>query len=297
MTNGGLCIACPSGCATCDSSGTCYSCLSGFYLFQSSCLSCPTYCSGCSDGSTCTSCSQGILVSSLCVLCTDTTYQGSTGCTNCAASNNFISCTQCADTYFLDSNGVCQLCSAFITGAIRCSNQNTPTQCQNDYNTTLTERYYLVGITCIKNVKNCRKISDIYGNCSQCYDGYTISSGSCVQCTFTGCLAANQTVLSNVCTCTECDSGYYLTSPTCTACSTTNCAVCPGDTCSSCVTGFWLNGATCSASTASNCKTASTATLCSVCNDGYYKGSDDLCYNCQANCLKCTDRYTCTLCN
>lgn len=101
-------------------------------------MSCPTYCSGCSDGSTCTSCSQGILVSNLCVLCTDTTYQGSIGCISCQASNNFISCIKCDDTYFLDSNGNCQLCSSYISGAIRCSNQNTPTQCQNDYNTTLT---------------------------------------------------------------------------------------------------------------------------------------------------------------
>ena len=138
ITNGGLCTACPSGCATCDSTGTCSSCLSGYYLFQSNCLACPTYCSSCSDGSTCTACSQGILVSNLCVLCTDTTYQGSAGCTSCSASNNFISCSQCADTYFLDSNGLCQLCSSFIAGSIRCTNQNTPTQCLYDYNSTLT---------------------------------------------------------------------------------------------------------------------------------------------------------------
>ena len=158
--NGGLCKACPTGCATCDSTNVCYSCLSGHYLFQSNCLACPTYCSACS---------QGILVSNICVLCTDTTYQGSSGCTSCIGSNNFISCTQCADTYFLDANGVCQLCSAFITGAIRCSNQNTPSQCQSDSSVTLTSRYYLVGITCILNSKSCRKISDVHGNCSQCY--------------------------------------------------------------------------------------------------------------------------------
>ena len=154
-----------------------------------------------------------------------------------------------------------------------------------------------MGITCIQNTKSCRKISDIYGNCSQCYDGYTLAAGACIQCTFTGCLPANSTVVGAVCTCADCLQGYYLTAPTCTPCTTVNCAVCPGDTCSSCITGFYLNVATCSSSTAANCKTASSASLCSVCNDGYYLGTDNLCYNCQANCLKCTDRYTCTTCN
>lgn len=297
VANGGLCSACPSGCATCDTAGVCSSCLSGYYLFQSNCLACPTYCSGCSDGSTCTACSQGILVSNLCVLCTDTTYQGSTGCTSCVAANNFISCSQCADTYFLDANGVCQLCSSYISGAIRCSNQNTPTQCLYDYNTTLTERYYLVGITCIKNTKNCRKIADIYANCSVCYDGFIVSSGACVACAFTGCLPANSTVVSNVCTCTVCSSGYYLVGAICTPCSTANCASCPGNTCASCKTGFFFSTGTCSASTAANCLTASSASLCSVCLDSYYLGTNNLCYSCQAHCLKCTGRYTCTQCN
>jgi len=102
-------------------------------------------------------------------MCTDATYGGSVGCSSCIASNNFITCNQCADTYFLDTNGVCQSCASFISGALRCRDKNTPTQCLNDYHATLTNRYYLVGITCIANTKSCRKISDIYGNCSQCY--------------------------------------------------------------------------------------------------------------------------------
>lgn len=297
MIHGGLCKSCPTGCSVCDSLNTCYGCLSSYYLFQNSCLTCPTNCNACSDGSTCTSCSAGILVSNLCVLCTELTYQGSVGCTACVASNNFVKCTQCQDTYFLDSNGVCQQCSTFIPGAIRCSNQNTPTQCQNDYSLTLTSRYYLVGITCIANSKSCRYISDINGNCSQCYSNYILNSGSCVLCPFTGCVAANAAVVNNVCTCTVCSSGFYLTGVTCTACSTASCATCPSNVCSSCLTGFYLSGTSCLASTAGHCTTASSATLCSVCNDGYYKGSDNICYTCQPNCLKCTSRFVCTTCD
>ena len=198
---------------------------------------------------------------------------------------------------FLDANGVCQQCSTFIPGAIRCTNQNTPTQCQNDYITTLTLRYYLVGITCILNSKSCRYISDINGNCSQCYSGYTLNSGACVACAFTGCLPANASVVNNVCTCTVCNSGYYLTAVTCTACSTANCATCPANVCSACKANFYLSGSTCAASSAANCLTASSATLCSVCNSGYYKGSDNLCYACQSYCFSCTSRFVCNQCD
>lgn len=230
------------------------------------------------------------------MLCTATTYLGSVGCTSCVAKNNFISCTQCADTYFLDSNGVCQLCSSFIPGAIRCSNQNLPTQCQSDSDAVLTNRYYLVGITCIHNIKSCRKILDIQGNCLNCYDGYTLTAGSCVACPFTGCKTGSTSVVSNVCTCSDCINGYYLNSGACTACSTTNCASCPGNTCASCLTGFYLNLGACTASVVSNCLTYANAATCSVCNPSYYKGTDNLCYACQSHCLTCTTRYTCTSC-
>jgi hypothetical protein len=241
VSNGGLCKSCPSGCATCDSSGTCASCLANFYIFQSNCLNCPANCNGCSDGSTCTSCSAGILVSNLCILCADTTYGGSAGCVSCYNNNNFIACTQCADTYFLSSTGLCQLCSSLIPGGLRCRDQNTPTQCQSDSSATLTARYYLVGITCIQNTKSCRYISDIYGNCSQCYSGYTLTLGACVQCAFTGCSPANASVVTNVCTCTNCLNGFYLTGVRCTACATAQCSTCTPTVCTVCNQGYHLN--------------------------------------------------------
>ena len=83
VSNGGLCTNCPSGCSTCDSLGQCNSCLANYYLFGAHCLSCPSNCNYCTDGSTCTSCSNGILVSNLCILCTDSTYGGTTGCVSC----------------------------------------------------------------------------------------------------------------------------------------------------------------------------------------------------------------------
>lgn len=296
MANGGLCVACPSGCASCDVSGSCYSCLASFYLFQGHCLNCPALCSSCTDGSTCTGCSSGILVSNLCITCQDTTYGGSAGCTACVASNNFISCTVCQDMYYLDANGVCQSCAAAITGAVRCRDANTPTQCQNDYSSTLNLRYYLVGITCIANIKNCRKIADINANCSSCYSGYTLNSGTCTLCAFTGCVAVNASVVGNVCTCTLCQSGYYLTAPTCTACSALHCTTCPANTCTVCAQGYHLSGAACVSNALTNCLVSASSVACTTCVDGYYKGTNNLCFSCQPNCQKCTARFTCSLC-
>ncbi len=172
----GLCTACPSGCATCLESGVCTSCLTSFYQYTDHCLGCPTDCLECIDGSTCTSCTAGILVSNLCIRCDDLTYGGSSGCLSCVENNNFIKCEQCADTYFLDaSTGVCRLCSSYITGSVRCRDQNTPTQCLNDAVFQLENRYYLVGISCIQNIKKCKKIADVVGNCAQCYPGYRLN--------------------------------------------------------------------------------------------------------------------------
>lgn len=156
----------------------------------------------------------------------------------------------------------------------------------------------MVGISCIANTKNCKKIADIFGNCSSCYPNYIIQAGGCVPCTFTGCDLASAAVVNNVCTCTACVRGFYLTGVTCTACPTTNCAICAGGVCSACLSGYFFSAGTCAAATVTNClesKPAS-ATLCSICRDGFFKGSDELCYACQANCLKCSDRFTCTSC-
>jgi hypothetical protein len=212
------------------------------------------------------------------------------------ASNNFIVCTQCQTTYYLDSNGICQSCATNIAGGLYCRDQNTPTQCQNDYNATLTVRYYLVGITCILNAKSCRKINDIYGNCSSCYSSYTLTAGSCVLCPFTGCVAANASVVNNTCTCTLCNSGYYLNAGSCTACTTLQCATCPSNTCSNCLTGYYLSVGSCLSTVVANCKITATSSTCNTCMTGFYLGSNNLCYACQTNCLICTARFVCTSC-
>lgn len=156
-----------------------------------------------------------------------------------------------------------------------------------------------MGITCVANSKSCKKIADIYGNCSTCYPNYIIVTGGCQVCPYTGCTLTAASVVNNVCTCTQCNRGYYLTAPTCTPCtSTPNCAVCPGNVCSACMPGYYFSGGACLVASALNClqSKSGSATLCSICNDGYFLGTNELCYQCQQNCLICTSRLTCTSC-
>jgi len=152
-----------------------------------------------------------------------------------------------------------------MVGALRCRDQNTPTQCQNDHHATLSLRYYLVGITCISNLKNCRKILDINGNCNQCYSGYTLTAGSCVLCPYTGCRSTNTSVVLNVCTCSECQSGFYLSGVNCLACTVSNCATCTASTCNQCNPGFHLNANACVSNILTNCKVSTSASACTTC--------------------------------
>ena len=152
----------------------------------------------------------------------------------------------------------------------------------------------MVGITCILNTKSCRKISDIFGNCSQCYSGYTVTAGSCTLCPFSGCDLTNTTtagVVANVCTCTACSSGFYLSGVACLACTATNCDTCPTNTCNKCKTGFHLSVTSCISNSLTNCLTSASSSACTTCANAYYKGTDNLCYSCQTNCLKCLGRF------
>lgn len=242
------------------------SCLQSYYKYNDHCLQCPIDCLECNDGSSCTSCSAGILVSNLCIRCNDLTYGGSSGCMSCVENNNFIKCEVCDDRYFLDvSTGVCRLCSNYILGAERCRDQNTPTQCLNDMDIILSNRYYLVGISCIQNIKNCKKIADIQANCATCYDGYIMTpSFTCQLCPFLGCKPAGKKVLNNVCSCTDCDVAFYLPigQVICQACSTANCAFCPGNICSKCLPNFFLSGVICTPALVANCLVLASSNTC-----------------------------------
>ena len=85
------CVACTSPCKTCNSkSGQCYSCLTGFYLYNSGCGS---------------YCPRGTVIN-----------QEETECTKCSANcdicsnQNLSQCLQCTKGYYVYSDGCVKSC-------------------------------------------------------------------------------------------------------------------------------------------------------------------------------------------
>ncbi len=168
-TNGNYanCISCPTGCSTCSSSTSCSACLNGYRLAGSLCTACssPT-CLQCT-ASACTQCQSGYaLVSGSCQACS-TTVAGA-GCLVCSNTGGSITCSKCADGYYLTLGNVCASCNSRYPNSVLCT-INQPLQCLNDYSTTLTSRYYLINGMCVQNTKRCKSIKNTQGDCSSCY--------------------------------------------------------------------------------------------------------------------------------
>lgn len=114
-----LSLSCPDNCKTCNISGKCTACDSGYTLSNGECVenvTCPANCTACSSSTTCTACASGYTLSGgKCVLqCPD-------NCTSCSSSTT---CTVCASGYTLQ-NGKCVIkCPdncAYCTSSSSCS--------------------------------------------------------------------------------------------------------------------------------------------------------------------------------
>jgi len=163
-----LCTACPVGCKVCTSAISCSTCTTGFYIAGSSCLACTSNCLTCTVAG-CTMCnSLSTLISGLCFFCTDLSKSGSSGCQTCITVSNLISCSKCADNYYINIARQCILCASTFPNSVLCSS-SAPIQCLNDHHATLTTRNHFVNGQCISNTKSCKKIANALGDCSQCY--------------------------------------------------------------------------------------------------------------------------------
>ena len=330
----GTCTACDASCATCPDSSYCLTCNTGYFnatdISYSLCQACSLGCKTCTSGSACTMCNDGFrisggtcsactsncitctalvcntcnalsgLISGICYLCTDSAKQGSAGCLTCTSNPTRILCTSCAAGYFLDSTTqACVQCSTQYPNSILCTATNI-IQCANDQAAILTSRYYLVGNTCVQNLKNCKDMKDSSGKCSSCYFSptayYSLNSGTgaCVLCNnVVGCLT-----YSSTCVCTACQNGYQFINNQCNACQNLHCHVCQTSisACQGCAPSYGRMSSACVLCQRSNCYNCDgDNTVCAVCNIGYYLNSGK-CYSCQANCVSCVSNTKCTSC-
>ena len=296
-----LCLTCPAGCATCTSATTCQTCLASFRLSGSTCVACPASCTMCPSG-TCTQCAAGFaLIAGTCYACTDGTKGGSAGCTGCTSNNVAVVCVVCSSGYFLTNSNTCASCSATFANSLSCTSTG-PTQCQNDYVTPISNRYHLVGSSCIANTRNC-KFMNTDGTCSSCYfeNGlyYTLSgTGNCVLCSITGC-DNSKLDKAQGCVCQSCLPGYRFVNNLCIACSNLRCTACPDNpnNCTACQDTYGIFSSACAQCNLANCLNCDgDVTKCTKCADGYYLSNSN-CYACQASCLKCKTNTQCLTCN
>ena len=243
----------------------CQQCASSFYYnpFASAaleCDSCGPACQNCnfdtsSNNSICTGCLAGFTVNSSnnsCVSC-------SPHCQNCYISNMELVCSQCIESYTIntsDSKGNCISCSS---GCKTCSYDNST-------NATYCVKCYP---WLIHNGSFC------YPNCNSTTLYYSINNSTCYPCPSSciSCQTNFNPLISNEYQCLECPVSYAMDP------DTDSCVPCPSG-CQSC---YFSN------------KTM----VCSSCSQGYTSDSNMNCRSCSTGCQNCyyNSYSNTTLCN
>ncbi|KAI0689822.1 insulin-like growth factor binding protein [Cytidiella melzeri] len=304
-----------SGAGICSASGTC-TCPPGFT--GSSCESCATgffgpNCQACPNG--CETCDDGISGSGRCLSAPVSNPPSSCNCLNgvCGstgqcicnagwtASSNGTACAQCADGFFLNSSGNCQVCQlgcsqcASGTGdCISCKtgftqDANDATQCIAPQSTTSTgtvcpDGSFSSGTSCTPCSPLCQTCTGSTSNdCVICGAGKYTLNGTCVETDGNGvCEGSNMIADNNKHECDSCPAKCTkCTIPNFNVASTVNQLQCTG-----CLPGFVLSQGQCVESCPSgtflNPQDNLTCTACdSTC--GTCAGSSTFCLTCTNN--------------
>ncbi|CAD8092786.1 unnamed protein product [Paramecium primaurelia] len=255
---------------------------------------------------------------------------------NCKICTSGYTCVQCMDQYYWsptqsksalsstpnDSNaGQCLACNVNIPFCIKCQNSTTCDKCLDGYYYTAPSDSTTKG-TCTKCMSNCLLCQNA-DTCDTCdtVNNYIYlqanNQNSCALCTsITGCKTCS--TQSGQLTCTACQSGYVFDSQNVckqcdvncasNSCSYTNDQV----QCSNCIATFVLKSNTSCNSCGTGCSSCSysdqaqTKITCGQCFDNYYKDDNNVCQLCSssiASCQKCnynsqnTPSVTCTQCS
>jgi len=312
LVPGSTCFLCDDpNCITCSYTNStiliCTDCAIGYTIVNGACnWGCSQIqCSLCSqnNGLICSQCNQYYYVNpsnSSCILCPNTPR-----CLNCMVSTPNL-CLLCAPGFFL-SSGLCIACPAY------CSVCNSSTLC--------TKLAYPTGkaimiinnssvlVECDQGCSTCSSTDP--SKCSNCSQGYVLSSGVCMTCSLSSnCQTCTQ---NNFALCTSCFPNSFLNniSQVCVSC-TSPCLTCTNinqlSNCTSCPSGYSLNNGNCLQPPANNGNTSSASdgcglncgscivvgniSTCKLCVTGTvlssFNGSNGYCLPCLIGCSICS---------
>lgn len=314
------CYKCDDSCATCQSSGSCTTCATGYYPGQyGGCYKCEMNCLECTSFSNCKVCKDGFRLYyrenenepdcqpcknrgcksckdavDKCTECIDGYYSASKdsnnyvncqscpeGCRKCSAdSKGQLQCTECSDEYFLQ-NGRCTQCS---TPCATCSNENTCITC--------IEGFLFDGVSsCNKKCSpDCLTCESASNKCTSCHNEYVLAGSRCIKCA-EGCKTCEPNYWGEGNMCTSCIDGYYMQRQSCVKCHET-CATCRRgdiDSCTSCAPGYFFATA--------NIRPDSAYTgQCSPCNGEGHENCELCIENCNEDDSICSSIPICTQC-
>ncbi|ESU44857.1 Variant-specific surface protein [Giardia duodenalis] len=235
---------------------TCTACEDGYFVASAACTACDEQCATCegtNSDSKCKSCKEGYFLGATsggqgkCIQCNnleDQSWKGVQNCAKCTSSKTSgtpATCTECAENYYLRTDGSTTSC----VSAADCNNGFFPTTDSNN-----------------------KKV------CVKCSDNNNGGIANCAKCS----LKASPARAGAAVTCTECEDGYFVAQggAACTACQDENCTTCAAEgteKCSKCkatnTAGAKLYLKTVSSGSIGTCVEAS------GCGSGFFPKADD----------------------
>ncbi|KAM3133418.1 hypothetical protein pb186bvf_014422 [Paramecium bursaria] len=289
-------------------------CKDGYYQNLQQCNQCSSICATCQNQATnCLTCSGSNRNASNQCNC-DTGYIELSGvCRQCASpcstcQTTQVYCTACTNSNMVLNSGVCTLQQINLYQPCdlkckTCQNFNQCLSCQ-DVNHILTFNqecicqmgYLEIADTCIQCQAPCFACHVNPSQCTECIDSNQILTNNTCVCP-QGQYYSNENSICKLCDnqcttcisqnfCQNCAEKYYLFNNQCLPCQI-NCQTClDQNICQTCISGYQLSNSTCINTNSLNCQV------------GYFKNNQNICTQCQLNCLSCeTFEYKCLSCN
>lgn len=305
------CNSCPDKqCITCTISA-CISCEEGYYAGSGqTCTACSNKCKTC-DAKGCTECANKFVLKDKACYPPATTEGKvsqtrnnvpavcSAGCNSCDFDqNNNLICLEAKEGYVL-SNGFLYKCAESCKTCL-----DTPDSTTGKYSQCLTCYHGKIAIggscnTCSgSNARTCREGDLAYS--ITCQPGYTAVNGICRACGL-DCIKCDSSGAGS-CDRSGCKSGFFQTVlfSSCVKCFE-GCLVCGDDPniCEKCSDYYFLNPSTKKCAVCpSNCVICSSASVCTVCKNGYLVASDGTCkLPSVKNCVAYHSNITCSQCD